>query len=132
MLTRLRGEPRAFSVSFFLMRGLCTPRLVPSSLLAEVRIYVLLLQFSVLALLMTDHPAYRMVSHVVAFRGTFLMVACFHLGAMLLWPTSGWHVCACCDGARCCFRCYACCDFRFASRMTRMQFRIIRTVILSL
>ena len=114
------------------MRGVCTPLLVPSSLLAKVRIYVLLLQFSVLALLMTDHPVYRMVSHVVAFRGTFLMVACFHLGAMLLWPTSGLYVCACCDGARCCSRCYACCDFRFARRMTRMQFRIIGTVILSL
>ena len=96
------------------------PRLVPSSLLAKVRIYVLLLQFSVLALLMTT------------FRGTFLMVACFHFGAMLLWPTSGLYVCAYCDGARCCFRCYACCDFRFARRMTRMQVRITRTVMLSI
>ena len=49
---------------------------MPSLLLAKTRIYVLLLQFSVLAFY-----HYRMVSHVVAFRGRFLMVACFHLGA---------------------------------------------------
>ena len=62
---------------------------MPSSLLAKVRIYVLLLQFSVLALLMTDHPVYLTVSYVVAFRGTFLLVACFHLGACCSGPLLG-------------------------------------------